>query len=41
MSLAVVQVAGVALPHLASLSCWRQVHQWVPIGLVGAVSRTE
>jgi len=40
MSLAVVQVAGVALPHLASLSWWRQVHHWVPIGLVGAVSWT-
>jgi cellulose synthase/poly-beta-1,6-N-acetylglucosamine synthase-like glycosyltransferase len=39
MSLAVFQVVG-ALPHLTSLSWWRQLHHWVPIGLVGAVSWT-
>ena len=39
MSPAVLHVAG-ALPHLTSLSWWRQLHHWVPIGLVGAVSWT-
>jgi cellulose synthase/poly-beta-1,6-N-acetylglucosamine synthase-like glycosyltransferase len=39
MTPAVFAAAG-ALPHITSLSWWRQVHHWVPIGLVGAVSWT-
>jgi cellulose synthase/poly-beta-1,6-N-acetylglucosamine synthase-like glycosyltransferase len=39
MSLAVLPLAG-ALPHLASLSWWHELHHWVPIGIVGAVSWT-
>jgi cellulose synthase/poly-beta-1,6-N-acetylglucosamine synthase-like glycosyltransferase len=27
-----------AVPHITSVSWWRQLHHWVPIGLVGAVS---
>ena len=30
--------AASAVPHITSLSWWRQLHHWVPIGLVGAVS---
>jgi cellulose synthase/poly-beta-1,6-N-acetylglucosamine synthase-like glycosyltransferase len=36
---AVLHVAS-AVPHVTSLSWWRQLHHWVPIGLVGAVSWT-
>jgi cellulose synthase/poly-beta-1,6-N-acetylglucosamine synthase-like glycosyltransferase len=32
--------AATAVPHVTSLSWWRQLHHWVPIGLVGAVSWT-
>lgn len=32
--------AAAAMPDLASLSWWRNVHHWVPIGLVGAISWT-
>jgi hyaluronan synthase len=30
--------AASAAPHLLDLSWWRQLHHWIPIGLVGAVS---
>jgi hypothetical protein len=39
MSVAVLHAAE-ALPHLANLLWWRQLHHWVPIGLVGVVSWT-
>jgi cellulose synthase/poly-beta-1,6-N-acetylglucosamine synthase-like glycosyltransferase len=31
---------AVGLPQITSLSWWRQLHHWVPIGIVGAVSWT-
>jgi cellulose synthase/poly-beta-1,6-N-acetylglucosamine synthase-like glycosyltransferase len=36
---AVLHVAS-AVPQVTSLSWWRQLHHWVPIGIVGAVSWT-
>jgi cellulose synthase/poly-beta-1,6-N-acetylglucosamine synthase-like glycosyltransferase len=36
---AVLHVAS-AVPHVTSLAWWRQLHHWVPIGIVGAVSWT-
>jgi cellulose synthase/poly-beta-1,6-N-acetylglucosamine synthase-like glycosyltransferase len=38
MSAAILHAA--AMPNVTSLSWWRQVHHWVPIGIVGAVSWT-
>lgn len=32
--------AALAVPHITSISWWRQAHHWVPIGIVGAVSWT-
>jgi cellulose synthase/poly-beta-1,6-N-acetylglucosamine synthase-like glycosyltransferase len=39
MSIAALHVA-VAAPNLTSISWWRHLHHWVPIGIVGAVSWT-
>lgn len=33
-------VSASAVPHITSLAWWRQLHRWIPVGLVGAVSWT-
>src|ERR1700730_8324392 len=32
--------AAITLPRLTSLGWWRQLHHYVPVGLVGAISWT-